>query len=197
MFSCRLVVFAVLVSSFAFSQPAKKYRVWVDGIYDMAHYGHQRSFEKARKAAAEHFKVEPEAIEIVVGVCGGDIKSYKREPVMSLEQRAAQVRSFKGVDEVVEGSGLTFGLEDAEHHQIDLTMHGNDYTEKQIVDYYPGLLEAGKFKTYPYEPGISTTQITKRATKLTLESLLEKETVDCVEKEAVRQVLEILKQGRI
>ncbi len=180
-----------------FAGSLNEYRVWVDGIYDMAHYGHQRSFEKARNAAAEHFNVHPEAIKVVVGVNGGDIKSYKREPAMNLEQRANQIRSFKGVDEVIEGTDLVFNVNYLERYKIDLVMHGDDYTEEKIQKYYPGLSEVGKFKTYPYEDGISTTQITKRATKLTLEALLEKNSVNCAEKEAVRQVLILLEREKI
>ena len=42
-----------------------KYRVWVDGVYDLAHYGHQHSFKKARTAAALRFGVSENQIYLV------------------------------------------------------------------------------------------------------------------------------------
>ena len=185
-------VLSFVLSAAAFADVSQKYRVWVDGIYDLAHYGHQRSFEKARHAAAKHFNVDPDQVEVIVGVNGGDIKAYKREPVFSLEQRVSQVQSFKGADEVVGDAPLVFDDSYIEKYRIDLVMHGNDYTEEKIQKYYPGPAQKGIFKTYPYEPGISTTQIINRAARLSLESLLEKQTVGCEDREAIERVLRLM-----
>ena len=175
-----------------FTEGPKKYRVWVDGIYDLAHYGHQKSFEKARALTAQHFHVDPGQVEVIVGVCGGDIKAYKREPVFSLEQRVSQIQSFKGVDKVVADAPLLFNESYIEKYQIDLVMHGDDYTEEKIHHYYPGLLEKGIFKIYPYEPGISSSYITRRAAQIALETLLQKQDLGCGDKEAVEHVLSLM-----
>lgn len=180
------------IASLAFGET-----VYVDGIFDLAHYGHQRAFQKARDSAAEHFDVAPEKIKIVVGVCGGDIKSYKREPVFTLEQRVAQIQSFKGVDLVIPNAPLTFDGSYVEKYQIDLVMHGDDYSQQQIETYYSEALKRGIFKTYPYEPGISTTQILRRTTQLTLQSLLEKNNLDCTKKESIEATLKALEETKI
>lgn len=171
--------------------------VFVDGIYDLAHYGHQKSFSKARKIAAEHFNVPEQDIRLIVGVCGGDIKSYKRETVLTLEQRVAQISSFKGVDQVIPDTPLVFDDSYIEEYKIDLVMHGDDYTQEKIEKYYPGPLKRGIFKTFPYEPGISTTQILKTATERTLETMLEKNSYSCEETENMRKVINLLKQSKI
>lgn len=175
-----------------FAVPPETCRVWVDGIYDLAHYGHQRAFDKARKIGAKHCNVSLEKVQIIVGVNGGNIKAYKREPVMNLEQRMAQIQSFKGVDEVVGDAPLVFDDGYIEKYRLDLIMHGDDFTQEKIEKYYPGPYKRGIFKTYPYEPGISTTYIINRATRLGLESLLEKPELSCEDRAAVEKVLGLL-----
>lgn len=184
--------FSFFLGGFTFALPPDTCRIWVDGIYDLAHYGHQRAFDKARKVGAKHCNVSMENVQIVVGVNGGDIKAYKREPVMTLEQRVAQIQSFKGVDEVVSDAPLVFDDGYIEKYRLDLIMHGDDYTQEKIEKYFPGPYKRGIFKTYPYEPGISTTYIINRAIRLGLEALLEKPQVDCEDRAAVERVLRFL-----
>lgn len=186
-----------LLSGFAFAEVPRTYRVWVDGIYDLAHYGHQRSFEKARAAAAKHFDVPLEQIEVLVGVNGGDIKSYKREPVMTLEQRVAQVSSFKGVDLVIPDAPLVFDRSYIDQYKLDLVMHGDDFSPEKAAKFYAAAIEKKIYQTYPYESGISTTQILKKATKTTLESMLEKNDLDCAQTKAIQQVLQLLDDAKI
>jgi cytidyltransferase-like protein len=181
-----------LCSAFAFGSHEPKKRVWVDGIYDLAHYGHQRSFEKARAIAAEHFGVSKESIHLIAGVNGGNIKAYKREPVMSLEQRVNQVKSFKGVDEVISDTSITFDEKYIDQYRLDLVMHGDDFSAEKAQKYYGGAIERGKFKMYPYEDGISTTYLINRATRLKLEALLDAPNVDCEKKEAIRTALDLI-----
>ena len=185
-----LIAFSLTFSSFA-SESATK-RVWVDGIYDLAHYGHQRSFEKARAISATYFRILPDQIHLIVGVCGGDIKAYKREPIMNLSQRINQIRSFKGVDEVISDTAITFDERYIDQYNLDLMMHGDDFSDAKAQQYYSGAIARGKFRTYPYEDGISTSDLIKRATLITLEALLEDASVNCEDKEAVRTVLSLV-----
>ncbi len=187
----QLLIIA-LYSVLVFGTETPKKRVWVDGIYDLAHYGHQRSFEKARTIAAENFGVSPDQIYLIAGVCGGDIKAYKREPVMSLEQRVNQVKSFKGVDQVIPDTSITFDEKYIDEHQLDLVMHGDDFCQDKAQKYYGGAIARGKFKMYPYEDGISTTHLINRATRSKLEALLDAPSTDCEKKDAIRTVLDLV-----
>ncbi len=186
------MILIALFSSFVFGSEAPKKRVWVDGIYDLAHYGHQRSFEKARTIAAEQFGISPEQIYLIAGVCGGDIKAYKREPVMTLEQRVNQVKSFKGVDEVVPDASITFDERYIDEYKLDLVMHGDDFSQEKAEKYYGAAIARGKFKTYPYEDGISTTHLINRAAKTKLEALLDDPGIDCEKKSAIRTALDLI-----
>jgi ethanolamine-phosphate cytidylyltransferase len=170
--------------------------VYVDGVFDIAHYGHARSFEKAKAAAAQHLGIPFEKVKVLVGVCDndGNLKAYKREPIMNLEQRVAQVKSFKTVDGVISNAPMAITTEFMDEQGIDLVMHGNDFTFKNVITYYLEAVNAKKYQPFPYEQGISTTTIVNRATRLTLEEFLEKEEKNLSQDEqsAIRKTLELL-----
>lgn len=174
---------------------AAKKSVYVDGVYDLAHYGHARSFQKARTFAAERFKIPADEIMLIVGVCDndGNMKAYKRTPVYNLEQRVAQVMSFKGVDEVVANAPMAITNEFIDAHAIDLVMHGDDFDQGKIEKYYAAALQRGIFATFPYEPSISTTDILRRTTVLRLEEISERSDTSEQEREAISQVAQIVR----
>ena len=167
--------------------------VFVDGIYDMAHYGHARSFDKAKQFAAKHFNISIDDIILIVGVNDDEnLASYKRNPVMTLEQRTAQVKSFKGVHDVISPVPLAISKTFIEKNHIDLVMHGDDYTPEKVTKYYGAAVELGKFAMYPYEPGISTTAIIESATIRGLEDMLRKRKLSPNDEASVKRALEIL-----
>merc|ERR1719163_1446819 len=74
--------------------------VYCDGVYDLCHIGHKNVFRNALKLGNRLF----------VGVCGDeDCKNYKRPPIMSHAERAAEVRNCKCVTKVIENAPC-FGL---------------------------------------------------------------------------------------
>lgn len=166
--------------------------VYVDGIYDLAHYGHARSFAKARTYAAQHFGIAESKVKILVGINGGDLKSYKREPVFTDEQRFNQISSFKGVDGVILNTPLAITNELIDEEKIDLVMHGDDYTPEKVKRFYGAAVKRGIFVMFPYEPGISTTAIINRATRLTLQRIIENPMTSREDRECLEHVLTLL-----
>lgn len=58
--------------------------VYCDGVYDLCHIGHKNLFKSALKFGTR----------LYVGVVGDkDAMNYKRPPIMSMEERAAEVCS--------------------------------------------------------------------------------------------------------
>ena len=47
-------------------------------------------------------------------------------------------------------------------HRIDLVVHGDDYSQEQIDRSYSVPIAMGIFRTLPYTPAISTTEIIRR-----------------------------------
>eukprot|EP00249_Psilotum_nudum_P008340 c21206_g1_i1 orf=240-722(+) len=70
----------------------KKVRVYMDGCFDLMHYGHANALRQA-KALGD---------ELVVGVVSdAEITENKGPPVMSLEERIVMVSAVKWVDDVI------------------------------------------------------------------------------------------------
>ncbi len=76
-------------------------RVYVDGCFDMMHYGHANAIRQA-KAVGD---------ELVLGLIpDSEILRCKGPPVMNEEERYALVEAVKWVDEVIRGErGRRFG----------------------------------------------------------------------------------------
>ena len=67
-------------------------RVYVDAVADLFHYGHVGFLEKA-SALGDY---------LIVGVHSDEtVSSYKRKPVMRMDERIAVVQGCRFVDEVV------------------------------------------------------------------------------------------------
>lgn len=139
------------------------YRVFVDGVYDLFHHGHARSFEKAIDIAKPWSFGRK--IELIVGVCGDeDSSKYKRIPFMNEKERELAVSKHPLVSKVISRSptdGPTKEFLVGEN--INLVLHGDDFDEEKCRKYYSNAMNMGIFRTYPYEPGISTTDLKKSA----------------------------------
>lgn len=151
-----------------------KKTVYCDGVYDLGHYGHARSFAKARETAAEFFNLKEDEIRVLVGVYdnNGHLEEYKRKPAFKLSQRVKQVMSFRDVDAVIENSPTETTEAFMKGYGIDLVVHGDDFSLDQIKTYYKYPYEHGMFATFPYEPGVSTSQIVKETALIAIENLL-------------------------
>jgi len=68
-------------------------KVLIDGVFDLFHYGHIELFKKIK---------ESNDYIIVAGIISDkDVESYKRVPILKMEERAFMVESCKYVDEVI------------------------------------------------------------------------------------------------
>ena len=70
----------------------KEVRIWMDGAFDMMHYGHMNAFRQGRALGTY----------LIVGVNSDEsITQCKGAPVMNNEERCEAVRGCKFVDQVV------------------------------------------------------------------------------------------------
>lgn len=144
----------VLVSGLSASDH-KPIRVYADISGDMLHAGHMEFFKQARALGDE----------LVIGVLSDeDIASYKRLPILTLQERATMVRACRYVDEVIEGPPLCASREFLIKHRIDFVVHGDDFDPKSPLakSQYGPAMEMGIFVQVPYTAGISTTDIIHR-----------------------------------
>ena len=147
-------------------------RVWVDGIYDLFHQGHQNIINNAISFSTN--KYPDRKIVLLIGICGDgeDVKAYKRKPIMTLNERCHAVDSFmkKIIQnhpnvsyEIIPNSPVTHTLSFIQQNRLNIIFHGSDFTPEKIEKYYGVIMKecAGtcSFETLPYTPGISTTKL--------------------------------------
>jgi len=147
------------------SQPVKKkeVRIWMDGAFDMMHYGHVNAFRKGRALGTY----------LVVGV-NDDASITKCKggpPVMNDEERLSMVEGCKFVDEVV--PKVPYVMDDEyvrwviKEYNIDYVVHGDDPCIVDGRDVYESARILGRYLTIPRTEGISTTDIVGRMLLLT------------------------------
>jgi len=135
------------------NQVHEERRIYVDMIADLFHPGHVAFLRKVKELGGC----------LIVGICGDkDCESYKRLPILKLDERVEMVKSCRYVDAVLPNAPLKVNEDVIRGLEIDLVVHGDDFDQQQIEEYYQVPLKMGIFQTVPYTPGISTTEIIKR-----------------------------------
>ena len=128
-------------------------RVYVDMVADLFHYGHVNFLRQAKKHG-DYLLVGVHAAETVM--------SYKRRPIFSMDERVAAVEGCRYVDEVVSNAPLRVDRAWIEHHEIDLVLHGDDFSSEMEELCYKTPIEMGIYRSVGYTPGISTSEIIAR-----------------------------------
>nr|ACO12188.1 Ethanolamine-phosphate cytidylyltransferase [Lepeophtheirus salmonis] len=132
----------------------RKVNVWVDGCYDMVHFGHA-NFLRQAKLFGDYLKVGIHTDE--------EITKHKGPPVFNEEERYRMAKAIKWVDEVVKGVPYVTTLETLEKYDCEFCVHGDDISLTQDgKDTYHLVKDAGKYKECPRTQGVSTTDLVGR-----------------------------------
>ncbi|KAK4748148.1 hypothetical protein SAY87_014734 [Trapa incisa] len=130
-------------------------RVYMDGCFDMMHYGHCNALRQARALGDE----------LVVGVVSDvEIIANKGPPVTPLNERMIMVRAMKWVDEVIPDAPYAitedFMRKLFDEYKIDYIIHGDDpCVLPDGTDAYELAKEAGRYKQIKRTEGVSSTDI--------------------------------------
>ncbi|MCO5596781.1 hypothetical protein L7F22_050850 [Adiantum nelumboides] len=133
----------------------KKVRVYMDGCFDMMHYGHANALRQARALGDE----------LVVGVVSDEeIIANKGPPVMSLDERIVMVSGVKWVGEVIPDAPYaineSFMKKLFTEYNIDYIIHGDDpCLLPDGSDAYELAKKAGRYKQIKRTEGVSSTDI--------------------------------------
>nr|XP_043627652.1 ethanolamine-phosphate cytidylyltransferase-like [Erigeron canadensis] len=136
----------------------RKIRVYMDGCFDLMHYGHANALRQA-KALGD---------ELVVGlVSDEEIVTNKGPPVLSMEERLALVSGLKWVDEVIADAPYAITEEFMNRlfneHKIDYIIHGDDpCLLPDGSDAYALAKKVGRYKQIKRTEGVSSTDIVGR-----------------------------------
>eukprot|EP00882_Tetradesmus_deserticola_P027303 GHRQ01030195.1.p1 GENE.GHRQ01030195.1~~GHRQ01030195.1.p1 ORF type:complete len:249 (+),score=114.02 GHRQ01030195.1:487-1233(+) len=133
-------------------------RVYMDGCFDMMHYGHANALRQA-KALGD---------VLVVGLIpDSEILRCKGPPVLVERERYLLVDAVKWVDEVLQDVPYDLSPEFVEElftkHKIDYIIHGDDpCLLPDGTDAYAHAKKLGRFKMIKRTEGVSTTDIVGR-----------------------------------
>lgn len=131
-------------------------KVYIDGVFDLFHYGHVNILKQA-KSCGTH---------LMVGVLSDQtVASYKRKPIMTLEERAHIISNLAMVDSVLTDAPLAITRKFIEEHSIDVVVHGSDAQGSTLTEWFQDPIEMGIYVSVPYTDGISTTDIINRVGK--------------------------------
>ncbi|PAA89138.1 hypothetical protein BOX15_Mlig009432g1 [Macrostomum lignano] len=132
----------------------KKVRVWLDGCFDIIHFGHANAIRQA-KALGD---------VLVVGVHSDEeIAQHKGPPVLNETERCRIVRAIKWVDEVVENVPYITSVATLDKYNCDFCAHGDDLTTSADGrDSYEEVKAVGRFKEFKRTAGVSTTDLVGR-----------------------------------
>ncbi|KAM7532125.1 hypothetical protein LguiB_035535 [Lonicera macranthoides] len=163
------VVLGVSVIGFCFALPRKPLgnwrrkkkrpvRVYMDGCFDMMHYGHCNALRQARALGDQ----------LVVGVVSdAEIIANKGPPVTPLSERMIMVSAVKWVDEVISDAPYAITEEFMkklfDEYNIDYIIHGDDpCILPDGSDAYALAKKAGRYKQIKRTEGVSSTDIVGR-----------------------------------
>lgn len=147
-------------SPFEFLKKKKKkpVRVYMDGCFDMMHYGHCNALRQARALGDQ----------LVVGVVSdAEITVNKGPPVTPLHERMIMASAIKWVDEVIPNAPYAI-TEDFMNklfteYNIDYIIHGDDpCLLPDGTDAYALAKKAGRYKQIKRTEGVSSTDIVGR-----------------------------------
>ena len=143
----------------------KPIRVWIDGCYDLTHFGHYNAFRQAR-ALGDY---------LIVGLNpDSEVIKYKGSaPVNTDEERYEVIKACKWVDEVVRD--VPYVLDEKYLHefvfgkmQCDYVVHGDDpCLDQNGNDVFASSKRAGRYREIKRTEGVSTTDLLGRMLQVT------------------------------
>lgn len=138
-------------------------RVYIDGVFDLFHRGHLESLIKAKNALGD-----PTNTYLIVGVVSDfDCAGYKRNPIISEEDRVEIIKSIKCVDQVIYPCPMIVTMDFIKDNSIDMVVHGfsGEADREKQKEYFAEIKAAGYFKEIDYYSKISTTEIINKLKK--------------------------------
>eukprot|EP00397_Hematodinium_sp_SG-2012_P060714 GEMP01079417.1.p1 GENE.GEMP01079417.1~~GEMP01079417.1.p1 ORF type:complete len:253 (+),score=56.45 GEMP01079417.1:54-812(+) len=148
-------------SRFSLRSP-KKVTIFLEGAFDLTHYGHMNAFRQAR-ALGTH---------LIVGLNSDEsITRCKGRPILNDEERYEVINACRFVDNIIRDVPYVmteeYILELMEKYDIDYVVHGDDPCTVDGKDVYALVKASGKFLCIPRTEGVSTTDLVGRIMTLT------------------------------
>ncbi|XP_063681455.1 choline-phosphate cytidylyltransferase A-like [Bolinopsis microptera] len=131
-------------------------RVYVDGVFDMFHFGHARYIMQAKNMFPNTY--------VIAGVSAGSTTlELKGQTVMTEEERCESVRQCRYVDEVICPAPWCINKEFLHEHNIDFVVQNDaPYPMGDNPDIYKPIKDAGMFLPVIRTNSVSTSDYITR-----------------------------------
>lgn len=131
--------------------------LYADMVADMFHYGHVEFIKNM-------FLQKKEASDkIYIGIHNDEtVKSYKRQPVLTMEERIKVLSCCKYIDKIIPDAPLQISKAYIDLHEIDLIFIPSNRTEEEIKQMVAVPYELGLVRQIPYTHEITTTELIRR-----------------------------------
>lgn len=132
----------------------KPIRIWVDGCFDLFHYGHANAFRQSKGLG-----------DVLIVGCHSDqdIETNKGPSVLSQSDRVKLISGCRWVDQVIQDAPYNTQLDFMSQYTIDFVAHGDDITtDSNGLDTYRYVKEAGIYLEFKRTLGVSTTDAISR-----------------------------------
>lgn len=149
-------------------------RLWVDGCFDMMHFGHANVLRQTVKLGIDLVRettretlTDSEAkgrVEVLVG-CHSDeeVIKIKGPTIMLEEERYEALHGCKWTNFVIENSPYNTRLKDIDRFGVDYVVHGDDISlDENGNNSYQEIIDAGRMKIVKRTESISTTELVGR-----------------------------------
>lgn len=139
-------------------RPEKRIRVFMDGAFDLMHFGHMNAFRLGRSLGTD----------LIVGVnSDASITENKGPPILNDMERQTAVEACRFVDTIVPECPYVMTPEYLDwvikEYDIDYVVHGDDpCLTPDGKDVYASAKALGKYRSIPRTEGVSTTEIIGR-----------------------------------
>ena len=125
-------------------------------VADMFHYGHSEYLRKI-------YELKKDGDKLYVGIHNDEtVQSYKRLPVLTMDERIKVISSCKYIDRIIPDAPLCITKEYIDLYKIDQVFIPDNRTIEEIKIMVKIPYELGMVKQIPYTPEISTTDIIKK-----------------------------------
>uniref|UniRef100_A0A6C0J6D8 choline-phosphate cytidylyltransferase n=1 Tax=viral metagenome TaxID=1070528 RepID=A0A6C0J6D8_9ZZZZ len=129
-------------------------RIYIDGIFDLFHFGHLESFRKCKELSND--------VHLIVGIIGDKVaQNYKRLPIINEEHRYSIVEHIDYVDEIIKDSPLIITKEFMEKYDIDYVVHAfsNKNDANNQIEFFKYPKGVNKFIEIEYSKNYTTSKI--------------------------------------
>ena len=126
--------------------------VYASGVWDLLHLGHMKHFNEISNLGNR----------LLIGVHNDvDVKTYKRTPTLTMEERATTASYCKSVSKVIKSAPLILTQDFIKKYNIHKVVASVEYDDPED-EYYRVPREMGILHIIDRIPGVSTTEIMDR-----------------------------------